>query len=82
MKALHGQQAGLGLGAARAGALGCGQHLAVARIEGRMRAQEAQHQKVKQRPELQDVVLYWRAAENEPVLCVDSLDGLQRTFET
>ena len=82
MKALHGQQAGLGLRAARPGALGCGQRLAVARVEGRMRAQEARHQEVEQRPELQDIVLYWRAAEDEPVLCVDLLDGLQRTFET
>ena len=47
MKALHGQQARLGLRAAPAGALGCGQRLAEARIEGRMRAQEARHQKVK-----------------------------------
>ena len=82
VKALHGQQARLGLRAARSGALGRGQRLAVARIESRMRAQEARHQKVEQRPELQDVVLYWGAAEDEPVLCVDALDGLQRTLET
>ena len=77
VEALHGEETSLGFSTAGLGALGGGQRLAVARIEGRVGPQESRHQEVKERPQLQHIVLDRRPAHNQPVLRHKPLHRLQ-----
>ena len=77
VEALHGELSSLSLSTACFGGLGGRQRFAVPRIEGCLRAQEARHQEVEQRPQLQHVVLDWGAAQYEPVMCRYALHSLQ-----
>ncbi len=68
MQALHGEQPGLRLRTAGLGPPGGGQRFSILAMERSVRPEEARHQEIEQRPELQHVVLDRRAGENEPVL--------------